>query len=73
MAALVAVALVSLPSEVLAQYGHYYGHGYGYGHGFYGYGGHSPYGYGTYLSNYGDIRIEVEGSPVSRRTKCPAN
>ena len=31
MAALVAVAFVSLPSEVLAQYGHHYGHGYGKG------------------------------------------
>ena len=50
MAALVAVAFVSLPSEALAQYGHYYGHGYryGYGHGYYGhgYGGYGPYGYG---------------------------
>ncbi len=64
MAALVAATLVSLPSEALAQYGHhyghYYGHGYGYSRGFYGYGGYSPYGYGTYLSNYGSIRIEVE-------------
>ena len=45
MAALVAVAFVSLPSEALAQYGHHYGHGYGhrygYGHGYYGHG----YGY----------------------------
>ena len=60
MAALVAVAFVSLPSEALAQYGHHYGHGYGYGHGYYGgYGGYGPYGYGPYLSNYGDVRIEV--------------
>ena len=54
MAALVAVAFVSLPSEALAQYG-YYGHGY-YGH---GYGGYGPYGYGGYVSNYGAVRIEV--------------
>ncbi len=63
MAALVAVAFVSLPSEALAQYGHHYGHGYhyGYGHGYggYGYGGYDPYGYGAYLPNYGDVRIEV--------------
>ena len=68
MAALVAVAFVSLPSEALAQHGHYYGHGYGhgygsygYGHGYggYGYGGYDPYGYGAYRSNYGDVRIEV--------------
>ncbi len=62
-AALVGVAVASLPSEALAQYGHHYGHGhhYGYGHGYYGYGygGYGPYGYGTYLSNYGDVRIEV--------------
>ncbi len=61
MAALVAVAFVSLPSEVLAQYGHHYGHGYG--HGFYGYGRYGPYGpygYGTYLSNDGNIRIEID-------------
>ena len=60
MAALVAVAFVSLPSEALAQHGHYYGHGYGhgygsygYGHGYggYGYGGYDPYGYGAYRSN----------------------
>ncbi len=60
-AALVAATLVSLPSEALAQYGHHYRHGYG--HGFYGYGGYGPYGpsgYGTYLSNDGDIRIEIE-------------
>ena len=56
-AALVAVAFVSLPSEALAQYGHHYGHGfYGYG----GYGPHGPYGYGTYLSNDGNIRIEID-------------
>ncbi len=63
MAALVAVVLVSLPSEALAQYGHRYGHGYGYGHGYYGhgygYGGYGPYGYGGYYSNYGQVRIEV--------------
>jgi len=63
MAALVAVAFVSLPSEALAQHGHYYGHGYshGYGHGYggYGYGGYDPYGYGAYRSNEGDVRIEV--------------
>ena len=64
MAALVAVAFVSLPSKALAQHGHYYGHGYGhgyYGHGYggYGYGGYDPYGYGAYLPNYGDVRIEV--------------
>ncbi len=47
MAALVAVAFVSLPSEALAQHGHYYGHGYG------------GYGYGAYYSNYGGVRIEV--------------
>ena len=41
MAALVAVVFVSLPSEALAQYGHYYGHGYGYGYG-HGYGGSTP-------------------------------
>ncbi len=62
-AALVGVAVASLPSEALAQYGHHYGHGhhYGYGHGYYdyGYGGYGPYGYGTYRSNYGDVRIEV--------------
>ena len=39
MAALVAVAFMSLPSEARAQYGHYYGHGYGHG-----YGGYGPYG-----------------------------
>ena len=55
MAALVAVAFVSLPSEALAQHGHYYGHGYG----GYGYGGYDPYGYGAYLPNYGAVRIEV--------------
>ena len=38
MAALVAVAFVSLPSEARAQHGHYYGHGYGHGYGGYGYG-----------------------------------
>ena len=63
MAALVAVAFVSLPSEALAQYGHHYGHGYhyGYGHGYggYGYGGYDPYGYGAYRSNEGGVRIEV--------------
>ena len=68
MAALVAVAFVSLPSEALAQYGHYYGHGYryAYGHGYYGhgyyghgYGGYGPYGYGGYLSDNGSVRIEV--------------
>ncbi len=68
MAALVAVAFVSLPSEALAQHGHHYGHGYGhgyggYGHGYgyggYGYGGYDPYGYGAYRPNYGDVRIEV--------------
>ena len=70
MAALVAVAFVSLPSEALAQHGHYYGHGYGhgyggygYGHGGYGYGhggyGYGGYGYGAYRSNDGDVRIEV--------------
>ena len=65
MAALVAVAFVSLPSEALAQYGYHYGHGYGYGygHGYYGsyggYGGYGPYGYGGYVSPYGDVRIEV--------------
>ncbi len=60
MAALVAVAFVSLPSEALAQH-HYYGYGYGYGHGYggYGYGGYDPYGYGAYRSNEGDVRIEV--------------
>ncbi len=47
MAALVAVAFVSLPSEALAQHGHYYGHGYG------------GYGYGAYHFNYGAVRIEV--------------
>ncbi len=60
-AALVAVAFVSLPSEALAQYGHHYGHGFS--HGFYGFGGYGPYGpygYGTYLSNDGNIRIEIE-------------
>ncbi len=31
MAALVAVAFVSLPSEAFAQYGHHYGHHYGHG------------------------------------------
>ena len=55
MAALVAAGFVSLPSEALAQHGHYYGHGYG----GYGYGGYDPYGYGTYRSNEGDVRIEV--------------
>ena len=59
MAALVAVAFVSAPSEALAQHGHYYGHGYGHGYGGYGYGGYDPYGYGAYRSNYGDVRIEV--------------
>ena len=65
-AALVAVAFVSLPSEALAQHGHYYGHGYryghgyGYGHGYYdGYGGYGPYGYGGYSSPYGSVRIEI--------------
>ena len=43
MAALVAVAFVSLPSEAFAQYGHYYGHGYGYGYSYgHGYGGYGP-------------------------------
>ncbi len=51
MAALVAVAFVSLPSEALAQHGHYYGHGYGHGYG--------GYGYGAYRYNYGAVRIEV--------------
>ena len=55
MAALVAVAFVSLPPEALAQHGHYYGHGYG----GYGYSGYDPYGYGADRSNYGDVRIEV--------------
>ena len=55
MAALVAVAFASLPSQALAQHGHHYGHGYG----GYGYGGYDPYGYGAYRSNYGDVRIEV--------------
>ena len=64
-AALVAAALMSLPAEALAQYGHHYGHysGHGYGPGFYGYGGYGPYGpygYGPYLSNDGNIRIEIE-------------
>ena len=63
MAALVSATLVSLPSKALAQYGHhhghFYGHGYGYSRGFYGYGGYGPYGYGTYLSPYGSVRIEV--------------
>ncbi len=71
MAALVAVAFVSLPSEALAQYGHGYGRGhghgyysgYGYGHGYYGhgygYGGYGPYGYGAYGSNDGQVRIEI--------------
>ena len=61
MAALVAVAFVSLPSEAFAQYGHHYGHGYRYGYGYYGhgYGGYGPYGYGAYRSNDGDVRIEV--------------
>ena len=63
MAALVSVAFISLPSEALAQYGHYYGHGYryGYGHGYYGsgYGGYGPYEYGAYGSNDGNVRIEV--------------
>ncbi len=59
MSALVAVAFVSLPSEALAQHGHYYGHGYGHGYGGYGYRGYDPYGYGAYRSNYGDVRIEV--------------
>jgi hypothetical protein len=61
VAALVAVAFVSLPSEVLAQYGHGHGYRYGYSHGYYdyGYGGYGPYGYGTYRSNDGDVRIEV--------------
>ena len=77
-AALVTVAFVSLPSEALAQYGHYYGHGYGYGyhgHGYYGhgygaydYGGYGPHGYGAYLSNYGDVRIEVD--PKSLRDEA---
>ncbi len=69
MVALVAAALVSLPSEALAQYGHYYGHGYG--PGFYGYGGYGPYGpygYGSYLSNDGSIRIEVD--PKSLRDEA---
>ncbi|MEE8117167.1 MAG: PEGA domain-containing protein, partial [Gemmatimonadales bacterium] len=62
---LVAAAIISLPSEALAQYGHHYGHRYGhgyYGHG-YGYGGHG-YGYGAY-SNDGRVRIEV--SPKALR------
>ncbi len=65
MVALVAVAVVSLPSEALAQHGHYYGHGYGhrYGHGYGGHGyggyGYGGYGYGAYYSNYGGVRIEV--------------
>ena len=70
MAALVAVAFVSLPSEALAQYGHHYGHGYGYGHGYYGhgYGGYGPYGYGGYVSNDGAVRIEV--GPKSLRDEA---
>ena len=72
-AALVAAALMSLPAEALAQYGHHYGHyyGHGYGLGFYGYGGYGPYGpygYGTYLSNDGDIRIEID--PKSLRDEA---
>ncbi len=71
MAALVAVAIISLPSEALAQYGHHYGHRYGYGHHYghgyyghgYGYGGYG-YGYGAY-SNDGRVRIEV--SPKALR------
>ena len=63
MAALVSVVFVSLPSEALAQYGHYSGHGYryGYGHGYYdyGHGGYGPYGHGAYVSNDGNVRIEV--------------
>ena len=63
MAALVAVAFVSLPSEALAQYGYGHGYGYGYGHGYYGhgygYGGYGPYGYGAYGSNSGQVRIEI--------------
>ena len=71
-AALVAAALMSLPSEALAHYGHY-GHyyGHGYGPGFYGYGGYGPYGpygYGSYLSNDGSIRIEVD--PKSLRDEA---
>ena len=70
MVALVAAAVISLPSEALAQYGHHYGHryGYGYSHGYYGhghgYGGHG-YGYGAYGSNDGRVRIEV--SPKALR------
>ena len=72
MAALVAAAIISLPSEARAQYGHHYGHhyGHGYGHGYgygghgYGYGGHG-YGYGAYGSNDGRVRIEV--SPKALR------
>ena len=70
MAALVAAAFVSLPSEAIAQHhGGHYGHGYGYGgyggygHGYYGhgygYGGYGPNGYGAYRSNYGEVRIEI--------------
>ena len=58
MGALAAAAVVSLPSEALAQYGHYYGYGHSYGYG-YGYGGYGPYGYGPYVSNDGAVRIEV--------------
>ena len=60
MGALVAVAFVSRPSDTLAQHGHHYGHGHGHGYYGHGYGGYGPYGYGTYLSNDGDVRIEVE-------------
>ncbi len=72
MAALVAVVFVSLPSEALAQYGHYYGHGYryGYSHSYhdYGYGSYGLYGNGAYFSNDGDVRIEV--SPKSFRDEA---
>ena len=59
MAALVAVAVVSFPSEALAQYGYHHGyghryHGYGYGHGGYG-----LYGYGAYDAQDGAVRIEI--------------
>ena len=62
MAALVAVAFVSLPSEALAQHGRDYGHccGLSYYGGYGPYGPYGPYGSAAFFSNYGNIRIEVD-------------
>ena len=67
MAALVAVAFMSLPSDARAQYGDYDGVGYGYDDG-HGYGAYGPFGYEDYQLKYGDVRIEV--GPKSLRDEA---